>query len=79
MKELLLSEEDKKKKSLPIHRGDTVKIIRERETDGLLGEKVVVLDVGPDFVDTLPLGRVVRFHREDVILEPKTGKDNKRQ
>ena len=78
MKELTLTAEDREKMKLPIHRGDTVKVIRERETDGLLGAKVVVLDVGPDYVDTLPLGHVVRFRREDVILEQTVAERIKR-
>ncbi len=68
MKELRLTEEDVKRVHLPINPRDTVKIIRERETDGLLGAILPVISVDADYVDTIALDRVVRFRREDVIL-----------
>ena len=68
MKELTLTSEDKKNVNLPINARDKVKIIRERETDGLLGAILPVLSVEPGFVHVIALGHEVIFRREDVIL-----------
>ena len=68
MKELTLTSEDKKNVNLPINPRDKVKIIRERETDGLLGAILPVLSVEQGFVHVIALGREVIFRREDVIL-----------
>ena len=69
MKELTLTAEERERMNLPINPRDTVKVIRERETDGLLGAILPVISVEPGFVDTIALDRVVRFRREDVILQ----------
>ena len=68
MKELTLTSEDKKNVNLPINPRDKVKIVRERETDGLLGAILPVLSVEPGFVHVIALGHEVIFRREDVIL-----------
>ena len=68
MKELTLTAAEQERLNLPVNPRDTVKIIRERETDGLLGAVLPVISVEPGFVDTIALGRVVRFRRDDVIL-----------
>ena len=69
MKELTLTAEERERMNLPINPRDTVKVIRERETDGLLGAILPVISVEPGSVDTIALDRVVRFRREDVILQ----------
>ena len=68
MKELTLTSAERERMNLPINPRDTVKIIRERETDGLLGAVLPVISVEPGFVNTIALDRVVRFRREDVVL-----------
>lgn len=68
MKEITLTAEERRCLDLPINPRDKVKIIRERETDGLLGAILPVLSVEPGFVHVIALGHEVIFRREDVIL-----------